>query len=95
MSAQLLSVVPYAAQHRVGALWTRLMESGIGAHIERQHVALYKTIRAQWLTPPNGTNIAATAADDGGQVLRLCALVLGIGWSMAVLAFVVELVVAQ
>lgn len=100
ISPQFFVIVPLMLQERFIALWDRLVESGIDRHVGRQTVALYKTKRTEWLRrlDDDATTTARRLAlrdDDGdggggGSQMVLFGVVLGIGWSVAGLGFLLE-----
>lgn len=93
-----LVFVPHMMQARFFALWDRLVESGIDAHVNDQIIALYKTIRYEWSKSSVGEPHLAVEDTDGngtadgfnGQLMLLM-LVFGFGNGFAGLVFGMEL----
>lgn len=79
-------------QHRVTTLWSRLVESGINQLVQRQTADLYKAARSEWFRRMQLTRDGAGEDDGGRSAMWLFAVVLGIGHSAAVVAFLAELV---
>lgn len=97
---QFYMVYPIGVHRRLNALWSRLVESGIVAHLERRHTELYKAIRHDWIRSlgierdDGGRSAIEVVVDEGatgiGAELQLFLMVLTIGHSMATLALAVE-----
>lgn len=81
-------------QTRVLALWTRLIESGINEHVQRQTADLYKAARSEWFRRQPEIERPPTDEDatSGWSDVMLLVLVLGIGHSAAAVVFLMELV---
>lgn len=81
-------------QYRLVAVWDQLVASGIDNYIKQQNLAFYKTIRSDWLYRMHlQTNTDELINYEGyNTTVILLLVVLGIGYSMAILAFGIELV---
>lgn len=97
ISMEFIAVVPFMMQNRLMSLWSRLVESGINAHVERKTTDLYRAARSEWFVRQNGTAKASNDEhnDSGSNEMILLLLVLCIGHSMAGVAFLFELVWAS
>lgn len=87
---------------RFVAMWSRLVESGIDVHVERQTIEMYKSVRFG-LRPSSGTIRGGASSNDNnnnndlsnGLELKLFAIVLGFGYASAVTVFVLEVIVVR
>lgn len=84
-------------QHRLSAVWDRLVESGIDSHIKRQNVEFYKAIRSDWFYRIHSKKITEELLrnEDISSTLMLIFVVSGLGYSMAIIVFAMELVWAS
>lgn len=91
VSPQFVIMYPKMWQAPFFDLWNRLEGSGIDMHLKRQTVRLYKMMRLEWLDSVKSTKMSNSVEDESiGSDLWLLLFVLGFGYILASLCFLVE-----
>lgn len=84
--------MPYAMQYHLEMVWDRLVESGINIYLDSITLALYKDRRSVWVRSKLAklTPLSEIELEIGFTLINLLLLVLGVGYLMAGIMFIVE-----